>query len=565
MKVLLINPPVRDFYDTPKRRLPLGLAYLAGALRERRHEVRLIDARLSGAQKLCTPPAPIAEKELDSYALDISPFGLFGRWRHFGLGFSEIEALVRDAAPDIVGISSLFSPYAMEADDTAAAVKRASPGARVVMGGGHPSAFPAQVLNQPAVDYAIVGEGERTFADFVDALASRNAIDDLPGVAFKKDDAFRMNPPLFAKKIDDFALPARDLFPGGLRGTEGRNSTQIVSSRGCPKKCTFCSAHLTAGRIFRPRDPNLVVEEMKLCSSRYEITHFDFEDDNLTLDRSRALALCRAITKTFGPRTLTLDAFNGFATGGLDEEMLEALHQAGFDTLHLAPLSNAAGSIAAMNRESGIEEFERVSHLAAQTGLAITAYVMVGFPGQTVREIMTTLGSLLSEPVRVTPSVFYPAAGSAVQRELMPHLDRAGSAEWALTRSSCFPAVPGGLSRPMLRTLYWMTRLGSFGAELARRKGRGEIERLCAKTAAFRASGAPHPPLQPWAVKSAARLDRTARGLEALGAYLRTAIPHGIRLVQRGKGGRSWKYSVYPLPGLIEDRAFYRRWGVPGS
>ncbi len=564
MKVLLVNPPIRDFYDTPQRRLPLGLAYLAASLGQRAHTVHLIDARRSSEKTRCAPPAQIAGSELDSYALDTSPFAFFGRWRHFGLGFSEIEALARDAAPDVVGISSLFSPYAAEAEQTAAAVRRALPGVPVVMGGGHPSAFPSQVVAHRAVDFAIVGEGERAFADLVDALASKRAFEDLPGLAFPKEGRVHVNPPIFEEKIDEIALPARDLFDEGIRERGRSVSTQIVSSRGCPMKCTFCSAHLTAGRIFRPRDPELVVAEMKLCADRYGVTHFDFEDDNLTLDRQRALTLARSITRTFGARTLSLEAFNGFATRGLDEELLQALHEAGIGTLHLAPLSSDALSIATMNRESGMEDFVRVARSAVQTGLSVTAYLMVGYPGQTVREIMTTLNLLLSEQVRVTPSIFYPAAGSAVQKELMPHLDSADSAEWALTRSSCFPTVPGGLSRSMLRTLYWMIRLGEFGADLARGKGIEEIERLCAQTAARRAPDAPHPPGQPWSVKSPERLDRTARGLEALGAYMRTAHPHGIRLIQRGRNGRPWKYSIYPLPGLIEDRSFYRRWGVPG-
>ena len=432
------------------------------------------------------------------------------------------------------------------------------------MGGGHPSAFPGQVVGHQAVDFVIVGEGERAFVDFVEALAAGRSVDTLPGVAFEKEGHLHVNPPRFEEKIDAITLPARDLFDEGVSEPGKRVSTQIISSRGCPMKCAFCSAHLTAGRIFRPRDPERVVEEMKLCVDRYGITHFDFEDDNLTLDRERALILARLIARTFGVRTLSVDAFNGFATRGLDEELLEALHQAGIDTLHLAPLTSDAVSIAAMNRESGIEDFLRVARLAVQTGLAVTAYLMVGYPGQTVREIMTTLNLLLSEQVRVTPSIFYPAAGSAVQRELLPHLDAADSAEWALTRSSCFPIVPGGLSRPMLRTLYWMIRLGKFGADLARGEGIDKIKRLCANTAANRAPDAPHPPGQPWSVKSPQRLDRTARGLEALGAYRRTLHPHGIRLVQRGRRGRPWKYSVYPLPGLIEDRSFYRRWGVPG-
>lgn len=565
MRVLLINPPVRDFYNTPLRRLPLGLLYIAAALRREGHEVSLLDAGAMREDHACEPPGSAEDPDLAAFAGDTTPFRLFGRFRHFGPTYDRIEELVAEAAPEAVGISALFTPYAAEAMETAAAAKRAAPGSPVILGGGHPSAFPRAVLEHPAVDHVIVGEGELAFPRLVAALAAGRDAARNPGAVRVLVGRAAVEPPLFVQDLDDLPLPDRELADPSAYTWRGKPMTQILSSRGCPVGCAFCSAHLTAGRRFRPRAPEAVVAEMRHCRDTFGTEVFDFEDDNLTLDRGRALHLMELIRDSFGERALRLEALNGLSLKQLDRPMLGALVAAGFERLHLAPLSIEARSLAAMKRQDrSIEDFIRTAGLANEAGMRVTAYVMIGYPGQTVREVMATIEAIARAGHRVTPSVFYPAAGSEIQRDLMPRLDSAGAGAWGGLRSACFPTIPGGLSRPVLRTLYWMAHLADFAGSLFPERTREKLQAACASTAAAAAMGAPHPAGQPWTVRSRRRLDASERGLEAIGAYLRTHHPHGVRVLRRGRNGKAWKYAVFPLPGLLEDRAFYRRWGVPG-
>jgi anaerobic magnesium-protoporphyrin IX monomethyl ester cyclase len=565
MKVLLINPPVRDFYNTPLRRLPLGLLYIASALRESGHEVRLLDSGAHRRSSVCAPPPSVDGRHMDAYDSDSSPFGLFGRFRHHGPSYEEIEERVATEAPDAVGIASLFSPYAREAEETAEAVRRAAPDAAIVLGGGHPSAFPAEVLKRTAADFVVAGEGERAFPALLDAIAAGRGTGDIPGVVSRRPDgAIHTALPAFEARLDSLPYPARDLIDPAAYLRRGVPFTQIVSSRGCPLRCSFCSARLTAGTQFRPRSSRDVVAEMKQCRAEQGTGVFDFEDDNLTFDRDRALRLLRLIASTFGKGELRLEALNGLSCTGLEVELLGALRDAGFRTLHMAPLTTCSESLTSMNREGTLGEFLKSAREAREMEMTVTAYLMVGFPGQTIREIMTSLDAVARERVHVVPSIFYPAAGSTIQSRLLPHLADADSEAWAAMRSSAFPEVPGGLSRVALRTIFWMTRLSAFATGLEPEGKEKNLTELCRGTSAARSPDAPHRRGAPWGVKSPRALTTEERGLEALGAYLRTLHPHGIRLTRRGKKGSSWRYEVFSLPGLFEDKSFYRSWGVPG-
>jgi len=150
MRVLLIHPPVRDFYATPLRREPLGLLYVAAALRRAGHDVGLLDCGAPSKARRVEPPRALRACVPASDGNDCSPFKLFGRFYHFGLGKEEIEERIRDFAPAAVGISALFNAYAEEAISCAEAALRAAPAAVRILGGGYPSSAPRSALRHPA-------------------------------------------------------------------------------------------------------------------------------------------------------------------------------------------------------------------------------------------------------------------------------------------------------------------------------------------------------------------------------------------------------------------------------
>lgn len=567
MKVLLLNPPVIDFYGTPMRRQPLGLLYLASSLQEAGFDVELLDCGADCKAHNLPLTKPLKALVPPGDANDSSPFKLFGRLYHFGPKFETIEARIREAGPDAVCVSSLFSAYAKEAIACARLARKAVPDARIIMGGGHISHFSHEVLLERIADYCIRGEGERALPELLETLARQADPSSLPGVCgLTRDGRVFENPACHVEDLSSLPRPARQLLDPKAYRFHDRKMTQILSSRGCPFRCTFCSAHLTSGRAFRPRSVEDVVAEMKKCYDGFGISAFDFEDDNLVVDTDRAKELMRRIIDQFGEGTLLLEAMNGISAKGLDEELLRLMRKAGFRNLNISPLSADPGARSSMKRPERIEEVSDLPRLAREIGFNITAYLMIGFPGQTLDEIMANLHTWAKKPVLLAPSVFYPAPGSAVQRELFPELDLAGAARWAMTRSSLFPEHPGGLKRQELRTAFWMIRMANFARALVPEFGMPRLRELCFEpigsfknTAGLTLNGS-----EPADLSTTEALDAEARGKVALAAFLESGIPHGIQRYRRGNADRDWIYRIFPLEMMIEDNEFYRRHGVPG-
>ena len=194
MKILLIQPPVRDFYQTPIRTQPIGLSSLAAVLAEKNHEVEILDCQVRGRRKKIPLPEKFSYIKEFFPEGDLSPFRLYSGFYHFGLSFDEISSQIKKTAPDLVGISCQFTPYVSESISTAAAVKAVNPEIPVVFGGAHASVLPEEVLKSEYVDYVVIGEGERTLVDLVEAILEEKSISELEGVGYREGVDTRINP-----------------------------------------------------------------------------------------------------------------------------------------------------------------------------------------------------------------------------------------------------------------------------------------------------------------------------------------------------------------------------------
>ena len=174
MKVLLVQPPIEDYYDTSIRTYPLSLLYLATAVREIAH-VHLLDLRTNRKPKpIRKDPFP----DLRPYYREdtYTPLSFFKRYQRFGADQGEIKNAIAAEKPDLVAVSSLFTTYSLEALEVAKYCKAVSEDIITVMGGIHPTLFPEHVLKSPYVDYVIRGEGETPFFRLVAALKSAGPV-----------------------------------------------------------------------------------------------------------------------------------------------------------------------------------------------------------------------------------------------------------------------------------------------------------------------------------------------------------------------------------------------------
>ncbi len=184
--VLLIQPPIRDFYLTAKRTIPYGLGLIASACIQKGYSVSIFDGLATSKSRQCPMPEEMAYLTDYYGAPDISPFRLFHNFYHFGYSYEHITRVIREADAFLIGISSLFTPYEKEALKIARLAKSVSPGSTVVLGGHHPTALPHQVMAHPAIDFVIRGDGEVAVPELVNVLKKSGDIQQVPGIVFRK-------------------------------------------------------------------------------------------------------------------------------------------------------------------------------------------------------------------------------------------------------------------------------------------------------------------------------------------------------------------------------------------
>ena len=457
MKVLLVQPPVQDFYDTDVRLQPIGLAYLKAAIRKHLPD---IDVTIQDYHSGCgrrTVPIPKELRYLTEYypVADKSPFSTFHQYYHFGKSFDQIESAIAALKPDVVGISCLFTPYYREALEVAARVKKRA-NAIVVMGGSHASAVPESLLASPHVDYVIRGEGEKPFVEFLGTIQNHQSVDGLPNLAYKRDGAYVLNPLQDNFPIDDLPIPDLSDFSPMNYTLAGKAMTFMITSRSCPHKCSFCSVHTTFGTNYRRRSLENVLEEIEL---RYQQGYrvIDFEDDNLTYYKQTFKELCRRLIARFPNRELEYVAMNGISYLSLDDELLELMYQAGFSHLNLALVSSDKTVRETTKRPHTLEAYVKVVNKAHQLGFKIVSYQILGLPNESLDSMIQTLAFNARLPVLLGASPFYRTPNSPIARGL-----ELNETDYVRARLTALAIETETFSRDDIYTLFVTTRIINF-------------------------------------------------------------------------------------------------------
>lgn len=436
--VLLIQPPIRDFYLTAKRTIPYGLACLASTLIHEGFSVRILDALATSKSSTIDLPEEMAYVPKYYGKADRSPFALFHHYRHFGYSFDHIGNLARQSRAFLVGISSLFTPYMAEAIKTAETVKAYHPECSIVVGGHHPSAHPESVMQSPAVDFVLRGEGEASIARLASAVKTGRGYDNIPGLVYRSSNGkLAITNPAIMSHPDRYPLPATHLIHHKFYKRAGRGSAVIVTSRGCPMKCSYCSVGAWSYLPFRRRSIESVMREIESAVETHNVGFIDFEDENLSLDRKWFIALLQEIAKRFGKHRLELRAMNGLYPPSLDKEVIESMKAAGFKTLNLSLGSISDDQLRRFQRSDVVAAFDQALNLSQAQGLNAIGYIIIGSPNQKALDSLSDLFFLAERRVLAGVSVFYPAPGSP-DYDLCAELDLL-PAHFSCMRSSALP------------------------------------------------------------------------------------------------------------------------------
>ena len=411
--ILLIQPPIRDFYLTTKRTIPYGLASMAAVLLRDGFSVEILDGLATSKSRIIALPEELSYLRGYYEKADRSSFALFNHFKHFGYSFEHIGKTAKASRAFLIGISSLFTPYMQEAVKTAEIIKAYHPTVKIVLGGHHPTMMPETVMESSAVDFILRGEGEVSISRLAHAVRSGGALEGIPGLVYRKSGAkIIIDNPATMRSPERYPLPASHLtnHPFYRRGRKG--SAVIVAGRGCPLKCTYCSVGASSYLKFRKRAVASIIGEIETAVKKHNVGFIDFEDENLSLDRRWFLKLLYEIRKRFSRHSLELRAMNGLFPPSLDEEVVAAMKEAGFKTLNLSLGTFSKAQLKRFQRPDVSEAFDHSLKLAEVYGLEAVGYIIIAAPFQRAQSSVSDLLLLAERRVLAGISVFYPAPGS---------------------------------------------------------------------------------------------------------------------------------------------------------
>jgi anaerobic magnesium-protoporphyrin IX monomethyl ester cyclase len=451
-KIILINPPIQDFFQTEIRQQPLGLEYIQAVLDREGYQTYLLDCL--GNNKKRTIPIPKLFNYLKQYypTNDLSPFKLFTHYRHFGMSFEQIGQHVKDFQPDLIGISLNFTPYVEMAVETARLCKSIFPLVPIVAGGHHATAVPADLIKTEYFDYVILGEGEERILQLIDALAKNDVelLKSIDGIAYRDRGQIVINPiQSHIQNLDQ--LPILEI---------KNDIGMLITSRGCPKNCNFCSISKVMGKKVRIRSIESVMKEIEI-GIKNGVRQFDFEDDHLTINKGRAKNLFSEIASRFSSFNLTFSAMNGMLADTLDEELVKIMKSAGFEWLNIPLVSGSSAIQQQIERNQSYQHFSKVVSWAQKYGLKIIAYLIIGLPEDNLDQAIDDIIFLADLPVLIGPSIFYPPPGSATFENCI-QIGYISGIDYSLYRSSALFVETENFSRRDLITLFRLVRMINF-------------------------------------------------------------------------------------------------------
>jgi anaerobic magnesium-protoporphyrin IX monomethyl ester cyclase len=382
MRVCLINPPriQPKAWGKPSVLPPMVLASVAAVL-EKKHTVSIIDSPTEGYKNLL---------DLDETKYIV------------GLSRQTMEERLSQWKPEVVIIEIPFSGWSRYAFEVAATVKKVNRNITVALFGLHPSARPESCLTNPYVDFVVIGEPENTVWELVEALeAGKQDFEGIYGLGFrKKGKPVLTRQRALIEDLDSLPFPARHLLPmetyfeavkeNPLRGEVRKPWTVIITSRGCPYSCVFCSNGVVWGRKWRPRSPKKVVDELEHVVNAFGIKQVDFLDDNMTLDKKRMTEICDLIIE----RGLHVEWFtpNGIRADTLDEALLKRMKEAGCKKIRIAPESGVQRVVDdIIKKNQNLTDVEKAVVLARKAGIRVGCFFVMGLIGETKEDIEKTI------------------------------------------------------------------------------------------------------------------------------------------------------------------------------
>ncbi|MBO8129715.1 MAG: B12-binding domain-containing radical SAM protein [Peptococcaceae bacterium] len=364
MNILLINPPANDILDPigmqrrkpEKTWVPLGIAYLGSTLSQAGYDVTV--------------------RDMHSYAWD------------------NVKSELENVKPDVIGISC-FTMWRAGAIQTAKLARQCCPEAHIILGGPHASLFPEQMFRLAPVDTIVIGEGEITMVELAGVLAKGGDRAGVKGIAYQEAGRIvKTDPRPTVKDLESLPFPLYESFdldeykspeiPPPYLSLKG---THIISSRGCPFSCRFCSVNRFWGKQWRPRSPRNVVDELQWLYQAHGVRHVYFSDDIFTLDQDRTVEICREILR----RKLEMVWMAETRVDCVTREMLTWMRKAGCYRIYYGVESGSPTILKNVKKGFTVQKIKEAFAATHEAGIQPCCFLMVGNPGENETTIDETV------------------------------------------------------------------------------------------------------------------------------------------------------------------------------
>ncbi len=367
MKILFVSPPtdsaIKSVIGTTGP--PLGLAYLASVARSKGHDARIVDSLVEN------------------------------------LTFEEVRKIMEQYSPDMVAITSTTSMIP-DAYEVAKIAKSISQDTATIIGGPHVTFVPEQTLQESQnIDYVVKGEGENPFSGILDIIEKKKDPKEIRGIAYRNGNRILNNPPeVLISDVDSIPEPSWDLLPMDKYEIDNTQFGTIMTSRGCPYNCIFCSSSLQFGKQWRGHSVERVIDELKTLRYKYNKRDIEFLDDTFTLNMKRAMELTDRIYKEGidirWSASARVNLFNA--------DIAKNMKRAGAHTVYFGIESGSQKILDFIGKGTTLDLAKSSVRKANDAGLYTLGSFIIGFPDDTIKDVKTTIK--FSKSIGVTVAQF---------------------------------------------------------------------------------------------------------------------------------------------------------------
>ncbi len=392
---------------------PLGLAYIAAAVKQAGYDLRCIDS--------------VGEAPFQKIIMDNDNF------IKYGLTTKQILDKLATEDFHILFVSLMFSHDWPIAKSIIKSIKKEHPNILLICGGEHINACPEFCLNDCSeIDVCAIGEGEETCIELLSAIEQKTTLNNVKGIVFRSNDEIkRTETRNRISNIDNILWPAWDLFPleNYLKNSLGYGvnpgrSIPLLVSRGCPYECTFCSSKQMWTTTWQARDIDDVIKEMDHYITKYKVQNFDFYDLTSIVKKDWIVKFCKEVIDRNWNITWQMPA--GTRSEALDEEALKLMYLSGQRNITYAPESGSRKTLKIIKKKINLERMKKSIKSAISHELNVKLSLIMGFPHETFKEILETLKFLKDVAILGVNDVYIACFSPYPGSELFEQLSKNG-------------------------------------------------------------------------------------------------------------------------------------------